>query len=633
MSDDSTSGTAVDRATAGMLYGLGLVLSAVAVYTAGFGVFEEVLLRVGTVGLALVIVALAVPAIATAAPVSRLADSAIAVAAVAAAYWAVSLSEELETGLYDFTLTDQVFGWLGLIVLLEMTRRLFGLPLFLVCLAALAYCLAGEHLPWILQHAGFSPEQTIRTIWYSFDGVFGRPVAVVTSFILVFVVFGVVLDGIGAGRSLLRIAFAATGRLRGGPGHAAVVASAMFGTMSGSVAANVVGTGVFTIPMIRQRGFTARFAGAVEAAASSGGQFMPPVMGAVAFIMADVTGIPYLTICVAALVPALLYYGSLFCAVSVEAVKRGIEPIPPAERERITRQDWLMSLALVIPLCVIVGLLISGRSPALAGFWATVTAIAAGVVLNPEVRREPKRLLDALARAGENGAKIMVAVAAVGIVIGAMNMTGLGLRFATVILSLAGDSLFLSLLLMMLGCLVLGMGMPTVPAYLIIVLVMGPAIEQLGVPTLIVHLFVLYFGVLSSITPPVALAAYAAAPISGAHPMGTAVDAVRVALIGFVIPFVLVYNPALSLVESFDAIAFFWVLVRLGVAIWLFTTGFSGYDGGTLPAWSRLLRVALGLSVLLPFAAVEIGALLLAVAILVFERLRHGRAAPQTSPQ
>jgi TRAP transporter 4TM/12TM fusion protein len=612
-----------------LIFSLGLALSAGAIYTAGFGVFEEVFLRSGTVGLSVLLMILAQP-LRLGGGIGRLLgpilDAGLFAATVVAIYWYFSLFEELETGLYDFTKADLWIAWLGLAVLLELTRRVFGLPLFIVCVLAIVYCLSGEQLPWILQHAGFSAEQTLRTLWYSFDGVFGRPVAVVTGFILVFIVFGVMLDGVGAGRSLLKIAFSLTGGLRGGPGHAAVVASAMFGTMSGSVAANVVGTGVFTIPMIKRRGLPAKFAGAIEAAASSGGQFMPPVMGAVAFIMADVTGIPYLTICVAALVPACFYYASLFCAVSVEAVKKGIQPIPRAEREVITRHDWLMSLGFLVPLAVIIGLLVSGRSAALAGFWATVTAAAIGLMLNPDLRRRPWHLITTLGKAGKSCATIMIAVAAVGIVIGAMNQTGLGLRFAALILSFADNSLIIALLLMMGGCLVLGMGMPTVPAYLIIVLVMGPAIEKLGVPTLIVHLFVVYYGVLSSITPPVAIAAYAAAPICGANPMATAVEAVRVALVGFIIPFVLVYNPSLSLVEGFNWPDFIWIAARLSLAIWLVATGLSGFERRRLPIWSRSLRLAAAAAMLLPIAGLSIGGFLAGAGLLAAARMAHLRA-------
>lgn len=378
-----------------------------------------------------------------------------------------------------------------------------------------------------------------------------------------------------------------------------------------------------TIPMIMKRGLPARYAGGIEAAASSGGQFMPPIMGAVAFIMSDVTGIPYLTICAAALLPALFYYASLFVAVHLEAVKRDIKPIPPGERPKLTRRDWIMSLCFMLPLALVIIIMLSGRSPALAGFWAVIATIVLGLLFNPELRQNPRRLFDALHEAGYAAAQIIIAVGAIGIVIGIMNMTGLGLRFAGIMQALAGNSLFLSLIMMMLGSLILGMGMPTVPAYLIIVLVMGPSIELMGVPTLTAHLFVVYFGVLSSITPPVAIAAFAAAPIARASPLAIGIDACRVALIGFIIPFVLIYNPSLSLVIDFTAESFIWICVRLSLAIWLMSTGVSGYATGRLPFWQRLVRVALGIAVLLPEPGIEIGATVAAVIVTSCDILRR----------
>jgi TRAP-type uncharacterized transport system fused permease subunit len=274
-----------------------------------------------------------------------------------------------------------------------------------------------------------------------------------------------------------------------------------------------------------------------------------------------------------------------------------------------------MSLCFVVPLVLMMVILLGGRSPALAGFWALLTAIALGFALNPELRREPLRLVEALRQGGLAAAQIIVAVAAIGIVIGVMNMTGLGLRFAGVIQDVAGDSLFLSLVMMMLGSLVLGMGMPTVPAYLIVILVMGPAIETMGVPTIIAHLFVVYFGVLSSITPPVAIAAFAAAPIARANPVAIGVDACRIALIGFIIPFVLVYNPSLSLVTGFTYTGLVWICLRLCLAIWLFSTGFGGYAAGRIGLPQRSLRLALGFAVLVPTLWIEAAATLAALAL------------------
>ena len=601
---------------------LGIAVAGVGIYVAGLGILDETMMRVGTFGMAGVLLLLS--SIALRPRGGRLRRlgmllDVILLAALLAAIWRyMEIGRALQIGLYMFQRADILLGTLGLVVLLELTRRAMGLPLFIICLIGLAYAVFGDVLPGILRHGGFSFQQVLQVTWYSFDGVFGGPLSVVVSLILIFIVFGVLLEGIGAGAVLLKFAFALTGHTRGGPAHAAIAASGAFGTMSGSVAGNVVGTGVITIPMIRERGFSGRYAGGIEAAASSGGQFMPPVMGAVAFIMADVTGISYLTICLAALVPALFYYLSLFVSVHLEAVRRDIKPIPKSERPVLTLHDYLMSLCFVVPLGVVVTLMIMGRSPALAGFYAVLTALALGLVINPDLRRHPMRIVTALANAGAAASQIIIAVGAIGILIGVMNMTGLGLRFAGVILAVAGDSLFLALIMMMLGSLVLGMGMPTVPAYLIIVLVMGPAIEQMGVPTIIAHLFVVYFGVLSAITPPVAIAAFVAAPIAKANPIMISLDASKVALIGFVIPFVMVYNPSLALVTpEFTWLGFAWIALRLMLAIWMFSTAFSGYAAGRIGLASRAARLALGFGILVPWLWIEVASLAL-VALIVF---------------
>ncbi|MCB1360691.1 MAG: TRAP transporter fused permease subunit [Rhodobacter sp.] len=604
-----------------------VILALIGIYVAGFGSFNETLMRVGTYALAAALATITVAGLRFDADRRWrwmwIVDIALLVGLAISVYRYFQIGAALETGLYFFQPTDIWIGVMGLAVLLEATRRAFGLPLVIVCALTLAYALWGNSLPWIFRHGGYSLQQVTQVVWYSFDGVFGQPLAVVVTMILVYIVFGSILEGIGAGPVLLKFAFAATGRFRGGPAHAAIAASGVFGTMSGSVSGNVVGTGVMTIPMIIRRGFPARYAGGVEAAASAGGQFMPPIMGAVAFIMSDVTGIPYLTICIAALLPAIFYYASLFVAVHLEAVRRGIQPIPKKDLPVLTRHDWVMSLCFVIPLAVMVTILLSGRSAAMAGFWAVPIAVVLGFLLNPELRAKPQMLLEALRQGGQASAQILVAVASIGIVIGVMNMTGLGLRFAGVIRVLAGDSLFLALVMMMLGSLVLGMGMPTVPAYLIVILVMGPAIEHMGVPTLIAHLFVVYYGVLSAITPPVAIAAFAAAPIARANPIAIGVDACRVALIGFVIPFALVYNPSLSLVVDFTWTGFLWICLRLSLSIWMFSTGFTGVAATRLALWQRAARLALGFAVLVPDPWVELAATAAALALTALDFTRR----------
>ena len=386
--------------------------------------------------------------------------------------------EDIENLIAEFSMLDQVTALVAILTLLEYTRRCFGLILASVGALTLIYCLFGEDLPWFFRHSGFSLELTMEIIWYGLNGVFGFPTGIVVLLVFIYIVFGALLEGTGAGEVMIRMALAATAKTRGGPAHSAIIASSIFGMSSGSVTANVVGTGAVTIPLIKRRGFTPAFAGGVEAAASTGGQIMPPVRGAAAFLMTNLAGVSYQTICIAALVPAILYYGSLFIATGQEARRQGLKPYPENERPRMEKGDGWKSLMFFLPVLAIIGTLAMGRSPSMAGFWAVVTALISAVVLNPDLRRSPQKLLGALARGGVGGAQVMMAVGTIGVMIGVFELTGLGLKFATQIALLGEQTLFVALLLAAASCLVLGMGMPTLPAYLIVVLVLGAAMER-----------------------------------------------------------------------------------------------------------------------------------------------------------
>jgi len=606
---------------------LALVLAALTIYLVVIALIDENILRLGAIAISALIVLFIEP-LAVKYPTESKArrtiywiiDGILLIGFLITVYWFWITADELWEGVFDFEPSHIVTGYFGLIVILELTRRTFGLPLMLVTLFFIAYAVFGRDLPWIFQHAGIDWTEIIRTTWYSQDGVFGRPASIVANLVLIFIIFGAILEASGAGAILLKMSFAATAAIRGGPAHAAIMASAMFGTMSGSAMANVVGTGVFTIPMIKKRGFTPPFAGAVEAAASCSGQVTPPIMAAAAFFVADYTGTPYLILIVAALMPALFKYISIFAQVYAEAIRLNIEPIPKAEREKLTRDDWLQSLRFFLPIAALIVVLIEGRSPAMAGAIAMAVALIMSFALDimgrargvPALGGGLRQYIKVIAESGYQCARIMVAVGAIGIIIGVMNETGVGIRFAQ-LLSVGDGSLFLAFVFAMLGSLVLGMGLPTLPAYLIIVLILGPAIVQLGkdagVTLLAVHLFVFYFAALSSLTPPVALAAYAAAPIAGARPFETAVQSVRISLVSFIIPFVFVFNPSLLLIDKFDFLDFIWVCARLLLAIWMVATGFAGYDAiGKLSMPIRLLRLGAGFVMLYPSLVFEAAA-------------------------
>ena len=548
---------------------------------------------------------------------SLLFDILLLAGAVFATYRFMVVQRVMADDLYDILDIDILACFLGLIVIVELTRRVWGWTLFSVTIFSIIYILWGQDLPGVLRHSGFSFEQLAENLWFNLNkGVFGSITNIVINVVLIFVLFGVLLESTGAGQTLLKYAFRLTQKTRGGPAHAAILASGFFGTMSGSPVANIVGTGTFTIPIIKKRGFSPEFSAGVEATASCGGQIMPPIMGAAALVMADLAGIPYLFLITAALLPALFYYISLFLGVTVEARKQGIEPITDLEAYKITPQDKINAVMFLAPiLSVIIGL-VAGYSPAMAGFFALVVLLVCSF-LNPEVRKDPYRLIRGLMSGGVNAAELMISVAAIEVVVGVMDTTGLGLKFAGLVENIGDQQLFLSLLVAMTGALILGMGMPTLPAYLIIVLIMGPAIKLLGLSTLVVHLFVFYYGVASSLTPPVAIAAYVAAPIAGANPIMTALMALRIGAAKFIIPFAFAYYPTLLLVENFDPLILASIMLRLTLTIYLISSALSAYDRAPLNYASVTIRLILAGSCLLTPIAIHGPATLLTIIIIL----------------
>ena len=504
--------------------------------------------------------------------------------------------------------------------------RLWGAPIALLGAAVFTYLATGPYWPGVFQTlVGDMNEFIAQNIWYdASQGILGNIMGIVLSTVLPFIILGAVLEGCGAGGSMIRISFHLMRRFRGGPAYAAISASALFGTVSGSAVANVVGTGVVTIPMIRRRGFSGNFAGAVEAAASTGGQILPPIMGAAALVMADIVGVSYLAVILAVLIPAIAYYVSLFLAVFFEAEKLGITS--GADEEALdppAGQDWI-NLALVFgPIALIVWLLLSGLSPAGASIAAILLLIPMSLI-NPEIRRAPWKLVEALAEGGKTVAQLAIAIAIVGIVVSTLNATGIPTKFAVLLANAASSSLMAALLIAAAGCIVLGMGMPTLPAYIAIVAVMGPTLTGFGVELLTAHMFVFFFGVASVITPPVAIAAYAAASISKGRPIGTAVEATRIGAMIFLVPFAFVYNPALLLGTEAAAAAplgfLLFSLLTLAASLYLASSALIGFDRQRLPVWERLLRLACAFTLLSPYVLAGLAALALGVALGVWRR-------------
>jgi TRAP transporter 4TM/12TM fusion protein len=500
--------------------------------------------------------------------------------------------------------------------------RVWGSALAIVGIVALFYYFTGPYWPGIFKTAPINiMSSTAEDLWFNLgEGIVGGITGILIFTAFPFVLLGAMLERTGGARSLIKIAFHFTRKLRGGPAHAAILSSALFGTMSGAAVTNVVATGVITIPMIKRRGFSPAFAGGVEATASSAGQIMPPVMGAAALVMADITEISYINIIIAALIPALLYYASLFTSVVFESRRLGIEAVADLSDTdadlTVRLQDYYNLILIIAPIATVIFALLWGFSAAGAGNIA-LTVLVPLSFLNPEVRRTPFLIIQALANGGRQFGELLMSVGVVGIVVAVLAATGLPSDFTLLVSQAGGSELIFTLMIAAVAALTLSMGIPTLPAYLTVILILGPAITNLGVSVLVAHLFVLYFCVASSITPPVAIAAYAAASIAGGPPMMTAVYAMRIGLVKFIIPFVFAFYPVILIVQesgvTFELTSFLSILLRLLVVIYLISSAVIGFDRRRLPAWEITFRLIVGLLIILTDPFVHWGATAVAI--------------------
>ena len=562
------------------------------------------------------------------APVIALIDLTIIVAALYTLWrYFVDVSTLENDGLFFFEHSHAWIALTGCIITIVMCWRIWGAPLALVGTVALIYFFTGQHWPGIFQTTTIDFAQDVpNELWFNTgDGVLGNLFGIVITTILPFILLGAMLEGTGGGYSMIKLSFYGMRRFRGGAAHAAILASSLFGTISGSAVANVVGTGVITIPMIKRRGFRPAFAGGVEATASTGGQIMPPIMGAAALVMADFTGIKYLTIIIAAIIPALAYYASLFATVVFECRRLGVEVGGDEnEMEPINSQDWLNAILVILPVGVVIGALIQGASPAGSAILALGVLAILSLILNPKIRRQPWMLLSALSRGGQTFGRLLMAVATVGIIVAVLGATGLPTEFAKVVSEATGDFLLPTLIFAAIASLALGMGMPTLPAYLTIIIILGPSIKALGLTDLGGHFFVFYYGVASAITPPVAIAAYAAASISGAGAMATAFQATRIGLVIFAIPFLFAYNPIMLIVSESGAQwelgTFLIVLIKLAIIVYMLSSAASGFDKYKMPFIESVARIAIGLAAIHPDIRISAIAIVSAIAISIGHR-------------
>lgn len=655
------------------LFYVALLFSIFQIVTAAFSPVSSIVLRAVHVGFLLWVVFLSYPAYGKQRPWQPLAW-ALGLGGMATAVYQWVFEADLIQRSGDLTTADMVIGVILIALVFEAARRVMGIALPIICGVFLAYGLFGEYLPGDLAHRGYGVDQIINQLSFGTEGLYGTPTYVSATYIFLFILFGAFLEKAGMIKLFTDFAMGLFGHKLGGPAKVAVVSSALMGTITGSGIANVVTTGQFTIPLMKRFGYRAAFAGGVEATSSMGSQIMPPVMGAVAFIMAETINVPFVEIAKAALIPACLYFGSVFWMVHLEAKRSDLKGLPKDQCPSAwgaVKESWY----LLIPLGVLVYLLFSGRTPLFSGmvglaltaivilgsaiilkvsnyalrcaFWIALGLLCVGffrlgigvvfAVIGVLVvacwfmqgtRETLVICLHALVDGARHAVPVGIACALVGSIIAVVSLTGVASTFAGYILAIGRDNLLLSLILTMLTCLVLGMGIPTIPNYIITSSIAAPALLELGVPLIVSHMFVFYFGILADLTPPVALACFAAAPIARESGLKISFWAVRIALAGFVIPFMTVYNPALMLQgDNLWMTAYMLIKTLLAVGLWGMAS--TGYLQQKMPVWERLLCFAAGalLVVALPLTD-EIGFVL--GGLLIFQHVwrtrRNGRA-------
>jgi len=478
-------------------------------------------------------------------------------------------------------------GIIGIILLVELCRRVVGLPILVVAGIFVGYAF----------YSGYSLKRVVHQLFYTTDGIIGTPLGVCATFIVLFIILGAFLEKTGIGTFFIDIANSLAGYASGGPAKVAVISSALEGMYSGSSVANTVGSGSVTIPVMKKTGYTPEFAAAVEAAASTGGQIMPPIMGAAAFLMAEMTETPYATIALSAILPALLYFAGIFMMIHFEAKKLGLKGLP---KESIPKFGKLMLKKgyLFLPIVVLSTLMSMGRTPAYSAVYAIVTAVVVSM-FSKETRLTPKTFGEALENGTRNTMGVAIACAIAGIIVGIVTLTGLGQDLLNILMSVAGTSKFLALFLTMISCIILGMGVPTTANYVIMATITAPIVVQMGVPLLAAHMFVFYFGIVADITPPVALAAYAGSAIAKSDPFKTGVTATRLAITAFIVPYIFAFNPEMLLIDT-TAIEVVRIAITSLIGIFGVAAGMEGFMFTNMKMWERAIIIVGGLMLIDP---------------------------------
>ncbi|WP_375263015.1 TRAP transporter permease [Palleronia sp.] len=577
-------------------------------------------------------------------------DGPLILCGVLVGYWVPANIDAIANAIFPRP-QDIAVGIVTAIVVLEASRRAIGGTITAIGAVFIVYAFAGNRgelpflsdlMPGILNHRGYSLERLASQLTLGAEGIYGIPLGVAATFIFIFVLFGAFLEVTGAGKFFIDLAYATTGRQRGGPAKAAVIASAGMGSISGSAIANVVTTGAFTIPLMKRLGYRPAQAGGIEAAASTGGQIMPPLMGAGAFLISEFTRTPYIEIVMISIFPAFLYFGTVYLLVHIAAVKRGLEGLPASELPR-TREVLADGWHFLLPLGVLVWLLVAGYSPMRVGFYAILAVVASAVLraIFAFVRRGPTwaggvallkvgvaKTLEALELGARNAVAVSAACAVAGVIVGVVGLTGLGLKFSAMMLAFSGGNLLLALLLVVIASLILGMGLPVTAAYIVLIILVGPALtETFGIPLLVAHLVVFWWSQDSNVTPPVALAGFAGAAIAGSPPMETSVQAWKFAKGLYLVPLFMVFNEPIIVGGPLPLVL--WNGLIAVLALVAFAAALEGFLFAPMPWWQRILAMLAVIGVFWPSLAVEaVGAVVIAM-LLGANALAERRSPPQ----
>lgn len=579
-----------------------LAFSLFQLYTAIFGVFTAQIQRTVHLGFALSLIFLLFPANRKKRQKGKLQiawyDGILAILSIGVgAYWPLFF-EDIVMSVGILTTLDFIVGILAILLVLEATRRAVGLPIMIIAVIFGLYGLFGQYMPGFLAHRGLSLDRFIQTMFFTTEGILGTPLAVSSTYIFLFLLFGSFLIRTGVGQYFNDLSIAIAGRSIGGPAKVAIFSSALQGTISGSSVANVVTSGAFTIPMMKKLGYKKEFAGAVEASSSTGGQLMPPVMGAAAFLMVEFigNGITYWDIAKAAAIPAVLYFAGIWIMTHFEAKRLGLRGL--TKEEMPSRKEVFGKVYLLIPIVAIIVLLMSNMTVTHAALYSILISIIVGFI-NRDVRMKFMDIIYALVDGARTALSVAAATAAAGIIVGIVTKTGLGLKLANGLIELSGGYLIPTLLLTMVASLILGMGSPTTANYVITSTIAAPAIILLGVPDLSAHLFVFYFGIVADITPPVALAAFAAAGVSGGEPLRTGVESTKLAIAAFIIPYIFVLSPSMLMIDT-TWIEVIWVVLTAMLGMIAIGAGVIGYWMRGMYWFERIIAVVVGFLLIYP---------------------------------